>query len=179
MNGRTIVVMAAAIMLATAASCGRFPQKGGAPQPAAPMVARAGMPAAVQGAEPAPRIATAPGAESTPQIGFNASAPSITETLEKTVDMLLQAKAENERLKLTLADSDRKTAEKDAKIQELTKQLDVASGDVGKLQEALEKWKSDVLGFRDEMRKADEAEIHVLQEILMLLKGFAKEKPTQ
>ena len=91
----------------------------------------------------------------------------------------IEAKAENERLKLGMADSDKKMAEKDAQIKELTRQLDVASGDVGKLNEALDKWKTDVLGFRDEMRKADEAEIQVLQEILMLLKGFAKEKPAQ
>jgi hypothetical protein len=175
MNGRNVLMLLAAAILAGAASCTQYSLKADDPGPAAPAVAEA--PRADP--PPAPRMVTVPGRDAGSDIAFNASAPAITETLEKTVDLLLQAKADNERLKLAQADADRKLADKDAQIQELTRQLDVASGDVGKLQDALEKWKADVLGFRDEMRKADEAEIEVLQEILVLLKGFAKEKPAQ
>ena len=179
MKGRIAVLIAAAAVLAATASCARYPQKADAGQPAAPGTARAALPAAMPAADPAPRMMGASGGQSAPQIPFNSGGPSITELLDKTQGLLLQANAESDRLRLALAESDKKLAEKDAQIKDLTAQLSVASGDVGKLQEALEKWKADVLGFRDEMRKADEAEIQVLQEVLMLLKGFAKEKPTQ
>ncbi len=120
-----------------------------------------------------------PGSEDASDLAFNGKGPAVTETLKKTVDMLVQAKADNARLKTVLADAQKQLADKDAQIKQLSEQLDSASVDVGKLQDSLEKWKADVLGFRDEMRQADEAEIQVLQQILTLLKGFAKEKPAQ
>ncbi len=184
MNRKALLVLAAAVL--TAASCTQFPSLSADPPavhagtPAAvPLPAPAPAPAASAEPAPAPRLVTVPGSEESSDLAFNANGPAVTETLQKTVDMLLQAKADNERLKVALEDAQKKLAEKDAQVQSLTQQLDVASGDVGKLQDSLEKWKSDVLGFRDEMRKADEAEIEVLQQILTLLKGFAKEKPVQ
>ena len=41
------------------------------------------------------------------------------------------------------------------------------------------KWKQDVLGFRDEMRAYEEAEIEVLREVAVLLRGFKKESDAQ
>ena len=182
MKPKALPVLAVAVL--TAASCTQFPSLSADPptvRAGSPVAAPAPAPAAPAPADPppAPRLVTVPGSEDSSDLAFNAKAPAVTETLEKTVDMLLQAKADNERLKAALADTEKKLAEKDASVQELTQQLDVASGDVGKLQDALEKWKTDVLGFRDEMRQADEAEIEVLQQILTLLKGFAKEKPAE
>jgi len=182
MNSRAIVALAAALALAGTASCAPYSRQASAPagepvglQPAA-SVAR---PAPAVAPPPAPRVVTLPDAEGGAEIAFNASGPAITETLEKTVDLLLEAKAENERLKLSLDAAKADAADKDRQIEDLTRQLDLASGEVTKLQEALEQWKADVLGFRDEMRKAEEAEIEVLQEILMLLKDFEKEKPPE
>jgi len=174
MMPKAMLILAAATML-TAASCTQFNPPGPKPKPAAASAA----PAPRQDPPPAPRMVSVPGSEAGADLAFNGSAPAVTETLEKTVNMLLEARADNERLKADLADAQKKLSEKDAQVQKLTGQLDVASGDVAQLQDALEKWKADVLGFRDEMRKADEAQIDVLQQILMLLKGFAKEKPAQ
>jgi peptidoglycan hydrolase CwlO-like protein len=174
MNAKVMLVLAAALAL-TAASCVQVPQVTGKVQPP-PLAAS---PAPRVDPPPAPRMVTVPGDNGATDLAFNGSAPAITETLQKTVDMLLQAKSDNAHLKAALDDAQKELTQKDAQIKELTGQLDVASGDVAKLQDALDKWKSDVLGFRDEMRKANEAEIEVLQQVLTLLKGFAKEKPVQ
>jgi hypothetical protein len=44
------------------------------------------------------------------------------------------------------------------------------------MEAALTRWKEDVLGFREEMRDYEGAQIEVLQEILLLLKEFKKKE---
>ena len=104
-----------------------------------------------------------------------AAAPALTETLNSAVQRLAEEKAENQRLRDTVAAQERALAEKDSMIQQLKADLATYDTRIKGLEESLEKWKADILGFRDEMRSCEEAQIQVQQEILMLLKGFKKE----
>lgn len=110
------------------------------------------------------------------EIAFSRSAPAITETFSKTVDMLTRERARNEELQKDMERLKEQLAAKDQKLQQLQESLKTADEKVASLEEALEKWKHDVLGFRDEMRKAEEAEIEVLQRIMRLLQDFEKGK---
>jgi len=106
-------------------------------------------------------------------------APALTETLDRTLNMLAQARLQNEKLKEQLAAAEKELAAMVAERQELNDQLTKAGERVQEFEEAMEKWKQDVLGFRDEMRAYEEAEIEVLREVAVLLRGFKKETNTQ
>ncbi len=115
----------------------------------------------------------------TAEIGFGPRSQPITETLERTVDMLTRERARNERLQERIAELEDELAAKNRETRELNDKLTGADSEVRQLEQSLEKWKADVLGFRDEMRQAEEAEMQALQEIIALLRKFAKEETTQ
>ena len=154
------------------------------PAPAAPVPTPAkAEPAPVQAAAPpvqqgAPALAP-PEEDLSPDIRFNTAGPALTETLDKVFEMLEAERTENEKLRIAIASLQQRLSEKERKIAELTAQLDAGAARVGELEASLEKWKEDVLGFRDEMRAAEEAEIAVLQQILSLLNSFQKERQIQ
>jgi len=106
-------------------------------------------------------------------------APAITETLDRTLNMLAEARLENEKLKEQLAAAQKVLAAREAETEEMTAQLAQAGARVHEFEEAMEKWKKDVLGFRDEMRAYEEAEIEVLREVAVLLRGFKREADAQ
>jgi len=108
-------------------------------------------------------------------IQLGSHAPAITETLNQTLEMLSAARDENARLRDDLAGTESRIAEKDRTIADLRTQLEEGDAKILALEAALDQWKQDVLGFRDEMRKAEEAEIEVLQKILVLLEGYKEE----
>ncbi len=125
---------------------------------------------------PAPLPSPSPEDEAAPVIPFSERQPALTETLQRTLDMLTEARAENSRLKEKVVELNKELQEKEHQIADLTVRVEGGQSKVAELEQALDKWKKDVLGFRDEMRKAEEAELEVLQEILTLLKGFKKEQ---
>jgi outer membrane murein-binding lipoprotein Lpp len=101
---------------------------------------------------------------------------SLTETLDKTLALLARERADSEAFRKTVGDLKESLAQKDQKIGELSAQIQDSNTKIEKLEGALDKWKEDVLGFRDEMRKAEEAEIDALQQILTLLGKNKEEK---
>lgn len=109
------------------------------------------------------------------QIKLAQQSPALTETLSQVLGMLEKEKAENERLRREVAALGQQLAEKDRTIAQLTLERDAFTEQLQTLEGSLGKWKQDVLGFRDEMRQAEEAEIEVLQQILLILKSFQKE----
>ena len=106
--------------------------------------------------------------------------PSLTEALDRVRDLLAKEKALSEKLREEVQSAKTLLEEKERAIKELQLQLETSTAENDDLQKALDdemgKWKDDILGFRDEMRTAEEAEIEVLQQILLLLKGFKAEK---
>lgn len=102
--------------------------------------------------------------------------PALTETLDRALAMLEKERAESQRLKQTITLLEQQLADRGKTIAELSAQMESCAERAQTLELSLEQWKRDVLGFRDEMRQAEEAEIEVLQQILIILKSFQKEK---
>jgi chromosome segregation ATPase len=125
-------------------------------------------------AAPTPGGSTAP--EPTPDIKLGGSGPALTETLDRALDRLAEESAANQRLRETVATLEHALAEKEGMIDDLTGELSTCDAKIAQMEDALEQWKKDVLGFRSEMRDYEEAQIQVLQEIAVLLKGFKKEQ---
>lgn len=124
---------------------------------------------------PLPPLGDRPEKAEAPVVPFSETRPAITETLQRTMDMLAECRAEKARLEEQVAKLTEELQEKDRKIADLTVSLEGGQNRVAELQEALDRWKQDVLGFRDEMRTAEEAELQVLEDIMGLLKSFKKE----
>jgi hypothetical protein len=117
--------------------------------------------------------ANAPGP--TPDIRMAAVGPALTETLDRALDRLAEESAENERFRETTAALEKALSEKEKTVQELAADLQECDLKIKEMEQSLENWKQDVLGFRNEMRDYEEAQIEVLQEIVLLLRGFKKE----
>ncbi|MGD2175584.1 MAG: hypothetical protein PVJ27_09290 [Candidatus Brocadiaceae bacterium] len=128
---------------------------------------------------PAAAPSAGPAAESQPVLPFASPGPAITETLEKTLDLLAESRAENQRLKETVLNLQSQLRQREDTLEELRQDLAECDEKIKKTEDDLAKWRDDVLGFRDEMREAEEAELEVLQEILTLLKNFKKEKAVE
>ncbi|KPK66192.1 MAG: hypothetical protein AMK73_00880 [Planctomycetes bacterium SM23_32] len=109
------------------------------------------------------------------EIQLGAQRPALTEKLDTALDRLAEAEAANQTLRDTAAALEQKLAERDKTVGELTAQLDTYGERIKSVEASLRQWQEDVLGFRDEMRDYEEAEIEVLQQIVQLLKGFKKE----
>lgn len=114
--------------------------------------------------------------ETDPVLAFGAQGSALTETLNTTLNMLSQARAENEKLQETAAELRQQLQDKSSAVNQLQAQLQAGDEKVQELEAALRMWQADVLGFRDEMRQAEEAELEVLQQIVTLLQTFKKEK---
>lgn len=153
-----------------------------APAAAAPAPAAAPVAPAPAAAPVAEAVAVRPApltADELPDIRLNSQAPALTETLARALDMLDEARVENAKLKEQIASVEKTLADKEGAMQGLGEQLAQAETRIQQFEEALEKWKQDVLGFRDEMRAYEEAEIEVLQEMAVLLRGFKKQSEAQ
>jgi hypothetical protein len=109
------------------------------------------------------------------EVALGGPQPPLTESLDKTLALLAREKADSEALRKTVADLKDSLAQKEQQIGELSAQMRDSSVKIEKLEGALDKWKEDVLGFRDEMRKAEESQIDALQQILTML-GKGKEQ---
>ena len=171
----TVLVLLAGAALSCAAPQPRVssPAPGEAPAPSGPAptaVAPVSIPPALP--EPVPAAEGGPIAE----IRLAPTGPSLTETLDKALDMLTSERARSEQLSADIARLELLASEKSAIIEELTAKIQLSDTRAKGLEQSLELWNDDVLGFRDEMRRAEEAELAVLQEILLLLKDFAVEK---
>lgn len=107
-------------------------------------------------------------------IRLDPGARPLTETLQQTMDELRSARRELSRLAERNRELEFELARKDAELERFNEELLKRDERVKSLEEALEQWKRDVLGFRDEMRHADEAQMEALKQIIILLRGFER-----
>jgi len=108
-------------------------------------------------------------------VAVGAGEPSLIDVLTRLTERLESAELENEQLTRTVDKLESELAEKDERMLQLSEDLDEGKTELQKLQEAVEKWKLDVLGFRDEMREAEQAQIKTLKAILVLLEKLEGE----
>jgi len=67
----------------------------------------------------------------------------------------------------------------DAQLQQTQKELTEANNLLLEMRIELNNWKADILGFRDEMREADKAQLEALLKILKILGGEIGAEPAQ
>lgn len=84
---------------------------------------------------------------------------------------LSQVKQEKERLAAQNALLSQKIAPLEQELAQTKKELGEANDLLIEMRIELNNWKSDVLGFRDEMRQADKAQLETLMKILKVLGG--------
>ena len=124
--------------------------------------------------QPVPHVASETAGDQAPAaVPLGVAAPALTETLDRTLDELAAAQEETETLLVTVRDLEEAAAQKDRKIEELAAGLLACDTTIAELEAALKGWQLDVIGFRDELRDYEEAEIEVLQEMARLLRGLA------
>lgn len=102
----------------------------------------------------------------------------LNEKLAYAQEKLLAAQADNRRL-------NEQTARQRDEVHTLKTQLAVTQKELAdandllrEMRQGLDKWKSDVLGFREEMRTAQKAELEAMIKILTLLGGSPTATPT-
>ncbi len=174
MNVRMLKVLVVFVVSLGAISCaGAPPGEGAMPY------GTAGRGAYGTGASrPAPGLSATP-VQAEPVLPFGAAELSLTETLDRTLTGLEEVRTENARLKEKVAQLEGQLQQRDETIDRLNAQLSAGGNKIQQMEDALQKWQQDVLGFRDEMRAAEEAELTVLQKMLTLLQEFEKQREIQ
>jgi len=105
-----------------------------------------------------------------------AAAPSsLTESLHDALGQVKEQRARIKTLNETVTELKQKLAAKTKEVEQLQSDLAERDERVKKLQGAVGKWKQDILGYRDEMRQAEEAEMKALTRIIALLKKCSTE----
>lgn len=108
-----------------------------------------------------------------------AAAPSsLTESLHDALGQVKEQRARISALNEKIGELTEKLAAESQKVKELKSDLAERDERVQKLQDAVDKWKQDILGYRDEMRQAEEAEMKALTRIIALLKKCSAEEDT-
>ncbi len=102
---------------------------------------------------------------------------SLTERLQRTLDRLATVEAENARLRKELGSLRDQLAKKDRELKEAQNKLATYSDRIKALERDLAAWKKDVLGFRDEMREAEKAQMEALVKVIKLLKQMVTAAP--
>jgi hypothetical protein len=119
--------------------------------------------------EPAAPVAPAPAP--TPPEGPTPveQALELSRKLKQATDDLDRARKENKDLIDRNAPLTMQAAQATVELKQARKALDEAEAMLKEMQAELVKWKADVLGYRDEMRTAQTAQIEALRRILRLL----------
>jgi len=123
--------------------------------------------------EPAAPAAPAPTAPKAPE-GPEGPTPveqalELSQKLKQATDDLDRARKENRDLIDRNAPLTMQAAQATVELKQARKELDEANAMLREMQTELAKWKADVLGYRDEMRTAQTAQIDALRRILRLL----------
>ena len=89
----------------------------------------------------------------------------------------------NQKERTTLIEDRRKLTDKAAKLEselaQAKKELGDANAMLGDLNGELTRWKADVLGFREEIRRAQQAQLGLLSKMVVLLGGEVPELTNQ
>ncbi len=108
-----------------------------------------------------------------------ASAVDLSEKYALLSDELAALKATNQVLLSENANLKENLASCNAQLQQTQKELTQANDLLIEMRLELNNWKTDVLGYRDEMRQAQKAQLESLIKILQLLGGEVAEEPNQ
>lgn len=111
------------------------------------------------------------------------SAIELSEKYAKLSEYTAELRRRNQGLLTETSQLKERVAALDAKLQQTQKELTEANDLLIKMRIELNNWKTNVLGFRDEIRQAEEAELEALLKILKILGGevtaeFAQEEST-
>jgi len=107
----------------------------------------------------------------TPDMVLGSSGSALTESLDKALRRIKDQEVEIQRLRADVNALRQQLERSDENVRKLTAELETRDVQVLKLEEAVEKWKKDVVGFREEMRTIEEAEMRALKEIIVLLRS--------
>ena len=90
-------------------------------------------------------------------------------------EQLVEAQKENRQRENENRELNKQTAELQSELSQTQKELTQANDMLVELGQQLEKWKADVLGFREEMRQAEKSQLEALSKVLRLLGGEVSE----
>jgi len=93
------------------------------------------------------------------------------EKYDKAIEKLIKAQREWRQLDETSRLQRAELQSAKQQLKQAQKELSDANAMLIEMQAEMEKWKADVLGFRDEMRKAQETQLIALRMVLKLLGG--------
>jgi len=99
------------------------------------------------------------------------SALELSEKYSKLVEQAAAIQKENERLKKENAELNNKLITENATLTQTEQELKEANDMLIDMRIELNNWKMDVLGFREEIRSADKAQLEALLKILKTLGG--------
>lgn len=156
---RLVVWLLAALLTLTVGGCTAPP---GGPQ------------AAVGGAEPAPTAAER--FQDTPLAGRTAvqSALELSEKYARLSDQSAALRQENQRLTADNENLRQQLASLETKLKQTQKELGEANNLLIEMLTELNNWKTNILGFRGEMRQAAQAQLEALLKVLEILGGQAE-----
>ena len=107
------------------------------------------------------------------------SALAWSEKYSQAVEKLLNAQQDNRKLQESNREASAQISKLQAELDQSQKELGEANAMLMELRQELEKWKKDVLGFRQEMRSSQEAQLEALTKVLKLLGGEVVQPTTQ
>lgn len=165
MMRRILLVVALAILAAQPACLSNAPQSAATVKPAPP-------PAGPPAADDSYMRRTAIKYDANPQSGDAVESALVwSEKYSRAVEKLALLQAENR----DLEEKNTRLADQGAKLQaelaQSQKELGEANALLLEMRTDLDKWKQNVLGFREEMRRAQQAELDALTKVLKLLGG--------
>jgi chromosome segregation ATPase len=118
------------------------------------------------------------GADSGSQTAVDAAIKLAQEYAELS-DKMAQLQKKNQELAIENARLKDHIAVLEPELQQTKKELDEANNLLIQMRIELNNWKTDILGFRDEIRQADKAQLQTLLKILEVLGGEIKLSPEQ
>ena len=99
----------------------------------------------------------------------NSSDPAMTEKVAKLQEDLIAEQQKNSELIRVNTDLEERLKKADEELEQSNKELNEANDLLVKMRIEVANWKTDVLGFREEMREANLAQLEALYKVLTIL----------
>ena len=168
----TIEALAAALSVGALAGCWQMP-----PQPQLQPAAEAhvAQPMAAQAAAPLPGPAIGDGGISENAVD---SALIWSEKYSQAMERLMRLQQQNRELEQRNKQLLEQLTKAESELRQTQQELTDANELLLEMRKELKLWKENVLGFRDEIRTAQHAQIKALEKVIRLLGGEVVETPT-
>ena len=108
------------------------------------------------------------------EVAFGTARRSLTSSLSRARKRIQSQQAEIQQLQETLHSSQSELKDVKEERDRLKAKVSEQGKRVESLKQAVQDWKENVLGYRDEMRQAEKAEMQTLKQIIMLLRQSAR-----